>query len=278
VKYIPITNPIIINSKQDTPFNETQYKPLARSYDKSSNNIDYDLMMDSFDKTNNMLGRAEISIEYDLGDGEQFYAGQQVMYKYFGDIYYITSIIYKYTFSKDYALINLSKSYYKIADSIGVKTQFNAVKNPLDNVIERPIYFKLNATLYDYIASYNNKLYFKFIFSSGQTLYKKCVLMSYNGAYHAYCETIDQYTFDKKSIIVSGNNNLECRDISYCDVNNECQSMKVSLVAVNEISYSGASNLPGYPGTLSAFTNEVEITLYKDAREKLTFTAEIFKS
>jgi hypothetical protein len=54
--------------------------------------------------------------------------------------------------------------------------------------------------------------------------------------------------------------------------------MKVSLVAVNEISYSGASNLPGYPGTLSAFTNEVEITLYKDAREKLTFTAEIFKS
>lgn len=276
VKYIAITNPSIVHEKKDTPSNEKVYKSISRSYDKSSSAIDYDLLIDSFEKTNSMLGRPEVTIEYDIGDMPEPYAGQKVIYN--GLDFYIISVVYKYTFSKDYAELNLARTYYKIADAIGVKTQFNLVKNPLNQIIERPIFIKMKIPAAQYLVLPNvlNNLYFRFAFSSGKTVFKKCIFMTHNKTYHAYCETLDQYSFDKKVFGTKGKR--ECRDIAYCDEHNECESFSVSVVYISHLTYEETLLMPEYTGTYTVFYSENDILLYKDAREKLTFTIEFEKN
>lgn len=270
VKYIAITNPTIVHEKKDEPVNEKVYKEISRSYDKTGNGIDYDLLVDSFEKTNSMLGKPEVTIEYDIGDIVEPYAGQKVIYN--NVEYYIMSVVYKCTFARDYAELNLARTYYKVADSIGVKTQFNSVKNPLNNIIERPIFIKMSIPAAQFLVLPNvlNNLYFRFAFSTGVVLYKKCIFMNHDNTYHAYCETIDQYAFDKKVIGTSGKR--ECRDVSYCNEYNECYSMSVAIVYISHLTYEETLLIPEYSGSFKVFYKLDDVLLYKDAREKLTFT------
>lgn len=266
VEYIPIVNPLIIDSKIDTPFNEPFYKELARSYDKGSNFIDYDLLVDSMSKTNSMLGRNELYIEYDIGGIDAPEAGQKII---LDEEYYIMSAVFRHTFARDYVELNLSKSYHKIADAIGVKTQFESTKNPLTNIIERPIYINYDGSN-TCSSDIMKDLYFRFEFSSGQTLFKKAVFLNHNDVIHAYCEAIDQYTFDKKDTGSSGKR--ECKIIPYCNSDNECSRANISIVYITSMSDSESRSMPEYTGGYNTLMDCGSVVLYKDAREKLTFT------
>ena len=274
VEYIPIVNPLIINSKNDNPSNETKYKNLARSYEKGSNFIDYDLLVDSMGKTNSMLGRSELYIEYDIDGIEAPEPGQKIIHgEDSTEEYYIISAVFRQTFARNYVELNLCKSYSKIADAIGVKTQFESTKNPLTNIIERPIHINYEdkeggtRILSPDVLKY---LYFRIEFSSRQTLFKKAVFLTYNNIVHAYCEAVDQYVFDRKDTGSAGNR--ECKIIPYCDSNNECDEAYISIVYISSMSDDQSRCMPEYTGEYSVLMDCGKVELYKDAREKLTFT------
>ena len=68
VECVPITNPIIIDSKNDTPDNEDSYKPLTRTYSMGDNNglmTDFKALMNDIDRQNETLGKPEYVLEVD---------------------------------------------------------------------------------------------------------------------------------------------------------------------------------------------------------------------
>lgn len=286
VSYYPIANPYVISEKQDAPSNEETYRPYAVSYNKSSNFIDFDKLTNSMETENKSLGKPEIVIEYDTTEFGSFKA---IIYKLMFDNqtwFTISSSIQITNAGQLITTFNLVSDFNKVADVISLNSQYNTLKNPLDNIIERPILIKTNEQfeikngetwiVLRFYDSKNNLLASK---STYINLLSPTILANDNNVY-LYCEMKDNYSISTNITDVSSKV-YKLDDVKYVDTNNECFKVKVKLLNIKGFTYDSTKKMPVVDtATLNGaieLIDEQEIILYKDAREKLTFTIQANK-
>lgn len=272
VEYYGIANPIMIDEKNTLDSNENSTKKFTRTYDVSADMVDFDLLTSSMKKVNEMYGRIEVMIEYDVTNIEKPDVTQKVIFD--NATYYITTIVYTHTLTKCYATLYLSKSYYKVAEAIGVKTQFNATKNPLNAIIERPIHFKSNEEVSIPSDAFVRIRTYKRNGTLIATLYKRFLTLKSNECVCCYTEAIDQFAFDyisKKADAISKYYISEL--VSYVDTNNEFYDMEIAIVNLPKtIGKEESRELPLYDGEVEELLTLPRQIVYKDSRERLTFT------
>lgn len=275
VEYNPIVNPYLINTKQDTPLNETSYKPYSISYNKSSNYVDFDKISKSMDIDNQSIGKVELIIEYDTTDSSfAFDLKRRIVLN--GKDWYIISSQTTYSNGRQVSKFNLVSNYNKIADVIALNSQYNTLKNPLENIIERPIFIETDANF----TLTRGKTYIKLTTYAGVSntgkindIFMLPITMMNNDDIYLYFEMLDQYSAGTNAIKVS-DNVYKVNDVGYVNSYNELFSVKISLIEFRQLSQEDIQLLPAY--TKESYTELATIVdsklIYKDAREKLTFT------
>lgn len=270
ITYIPMVDMTVKTNKETIPINEYGYKPSSRSYDKGSNFVDFNRMDSSIKRTNNSLGLEELSIEYSVVGINCPQPTQRIKYK---DVtWYVASTNRIISLKNDVVMINLVRDYNKIADAIGVKTQFSSTKLPLSNIIDRFIYAESDATI-----TINNRNLFVKLSINGKDLFKRVAAMSGTQGVYVIFESIDQYAFDKtaapeREIPLVGFWHSIITDVPYGDSNNEAVSCDVELCTIEKPHFEDSLKLPYYTGEYTSITSIKNILLYKDARERLLFT------
>jgi hypothetical protein len=274
VEYYAISNLYLKNTKTDTPTNESKYKPYSLSYGKSSDYIDFDKITTSMNIENQSMGKSEMVIEL-------LYLGDDV----FGELGKFTfdekewiTISSEIIITPSYKKVkyNLVNDYNKLADVISLNSQYNSVKNPLQNIIERPLYYELEqrtitkGTTYVVIQTYdkyNIKL---------NTICLAPSIFSKDEEVYLYCEMLDQYSAGTNAIEVSSGV-YKVNDVKYVNRDNEVYSVSIYLKDIYDLTSDEAKAMPQNKDiSLSGAFNIVEKqTIYKDAREKLTFTIKI---
>ena len=282
VEYVPINNPRMIEAKTDTPQNETAYKPFTRTYQVGASEIDYDRLVDSMKQYCDMLGKPELTIEYDITGVNTLPAlAQKCNDPVSNTDYFLMSYEIVYHTTHTIMTLNLCKSYYKVAEAIGVAYQYNATRLPVEGIIERPVYALITGN--NILASLN-KLFVRLIFSPNSVSDKKIIIsrvsiMQNGNKVVAYCEAEDQFSFGRK-VAEYTNNNMTYSVVEYVpygDSNNEADKVTIQLITIDEeLNWEKSSNLPdGTAITEYTVLGETTIFLHKDPREKLTFTIEI---
>lgn len=274
VEYYPITDPFVSSKKSIKPFNENSIKKLSKTYDKSSNYIDFDRMINSLEINNSTTGLPECTIEYILNKGNIIPRAGAIIQRY-GSEWYVASVVCTSNYGSSMVTLNLVSNYNKVAEAIGLKSQYNATKNPLQGIIDRPLLYQVSFENRRYLP---NNIYAKItlyddanIFSK-KTLYKRAVLMVENGVTYAYVEAYDQYALDNQAIRVNGSN-YSINAVSYCNEFNEISRISISLGTISSLTREESLKLPVYDGDLFQTLVEPEIQkVYKDARERLIFT------
>lgn len=259
IEYYAITNPFISVEKTANMLN------CSRSYSKGSNFIDFDKMINSMNICNSYLGKPELSIVLDVTDLSEF---PQVTNKinYLNKDWYLSNYTISYTPNKIIMNMNLVSNYSKLADVIGVSTQFEETKNPIENIIERPVLLEAHKVYHN-----PDNLWLRFVFDNRKPLFKRACLLRYGDYKIIYCETIDHYCFDK----TTSKEKLDvytCIDVPYGDNNNEVVEVSIDIVEMPELSYEQSMVLPYYSGSYEVSTSLGNFYLYKDARERLLFT------
>ena len=274
VEYYPISNPFLLNTKKDTPDNEVEYKKYALSYGKSSNYVDFDKIYNSMNIENQSMGKVEMVIEIDVTAKDFLYPYRKVNVE--GKEWYVSNIQYRITPTQSIGTLNLVQNYNKIADVISLNSQYNTTKNPLQNIIERPIFFETDST---------------FEFTQGKTLIMiesinkdnltisnlafSPIILQQNGEKYLYIQMQDQYSAGTRVINVANKTDVfKVEDVPYVDSNNEVVSYRLRLLNLETINYEVAKNLPMPPTDWGFYWENLSgtILVYKDAREKLTFT------
>ena len=268
--YYAITNPILVDEKTETSPNGTF--EFGKSYNNSANLIDFDKIGDYMSITNNSIGREELSIELDVTDTNIPKARQYIVYD---DIkWYVSSVVTQYKYEKVVSTLNLVRNYNKVADSIGVDTQYRATKNPLNMIITRPINL---GTIVDYTHKYDTskEYYFRFVLRN-YVYYKRAVVQASTKQVVFYCEADDQYSLATKvGASGKGANTYIQEYVPYGDSNNELIEATASIVTLPVLSKTNGDKLPIYGGIYTSVYSSVTKKVYKDAREKLTFTLKI---
>ena len=283
VTYAAIINPRLIDAKTDTPSNETGYKPFTRSYNISASLIDYDKIAPSMVEVNGMLGKPERTIEYDI-TGLTTSQLPQLTNKI--DNMYLLSYSIRYYSSHLIMTMNLFKSYSKVAEAIGVAYQYHATNFATDEIVERPCRYEVTLTSSEKneLDSKSNNIYFLFTFGSIQIL-TRAIMMKEGNKRILYCEAMDQYAWGSHLSSYNGTQSYASQTyitpeyVPYCDNNNEIDTFTLQVGFIDSLTKKESETLPAMPSTISAvsinlfaITNKV---VYKDQREKLTFTIEI---
>ncbi len=274
VEYTPIIDLFINSTKTILPNNEASIKKFSRSFDKTSNYIDFDRLADSIQLTNDMMGLPEGTIEYKLTTDEIAPKAFQKIVRN-GKEWTISSVVLTSSLKKEVSTINLVSNYNKVADAIGVKTQYNETKNPLENIIDRPIFWEVDGSS---ILGVCNECWAELTIAS-KKLFKRCVVVEKNKVVYVYFEAIDQYCFDRQAVSVNDLNKTDCyycNDISYCDENNEVIGARISIGVFQKLTREESLDMPLYSG--SNFKEILDLgtkLIYKDARERLIFTLKI---
>lgn len=274
VEYYPIANPFLLNTKKDTPDNEVEYKKYALSYGKSNNYVDFDKIYNSMNIENQSMGKVEMVIEIDVTAKDFLYPYRKVNVE--GKEWYVSNIQYSITPTQSIGTLNLVQNYNKIADVISLNSQYNTTKNPLQNIIERPIFFETDST---------------FEFTQGKTLIMiesinkdnltisnlafSPIVLKQNDETYLYIQMQDQYSAGTRVINVANKTDVfKVEDVPYVDSNNEVVSYRLRLLNLEKINYEVAKNLPKPPSDWSSNWENLSgtILIHKDAREKLTFT------
>ena len=274
VEYYPIANPYMVETKKDTPLNETNYKPYALSYIKSSNYVDFDKMTKSMQLSNKSLGKVEMVVEYDTTSAP---FGFPLMRKVEldGKEWYISSSETTYKNGQQISKFNLVSEFNKIADAIALNSQYNTLKNPLENIIERPIFYEIDKKVT--ITKGQTYARFRFYDNIGnyQTIVMPTIILNQDNETYIYVEMQDQYCASKNVVAVSGNV-FKVNEVPYGNANNEIERFYMWLVDLTDLTLDEIKKLPEEP---SKWTNQVSLVdsklLYKDAREKLTFTIKL---
>lgn len=281
VEYYPITNPLLVVEKDesiDSPHqaeNELCYKKISRSYGNSANKIDFDRLVESMDRNNISLGAIERSVEID-GNSLSFDITNvplKVIYDY--DTFYLLCYTLNITNSSKTYTLYLVRDYSAIASAIGISTQFNALKNPIDKEIERPINFigTISSALstsdkYGMIITPKNC-------TSGII---RAVVMQYGKYYVFYAEAIDSYALDTYTNGVL-NNRVDMYDFPYANSDNESDSYNVKLIKfLRDLTLEESYKMPQNNlvlGTDYEVLYSFDKNVYKDKREKLTFTIQL---
>jgi len=283
-----ITDPMLIDTKDDTPINELGYKPVGRSYDNGSNLIDFDRVIDGMHTKNETLGRVEYQVEVNTTGLSVPKARYSMVMN--GQTYYISSVITTITGVKRLSVFNLVANYNKKADCIGVASQFTATYNPTNNIITRPILFEdgLSSSSFDESKAY----YFKFKFldhndnnlcsktigsTNYQFLYKRASVAKVGNTVVLYCKAKDFYAFDvyRNPAATHTSNNYELDDAPYVDNSNEAEYVFCSIVTLPELSVDGSFLLPYTNASETVVKAFSGVYIYKDAREQLSFTVRL---
>lgn len=288
VECVPITNPMLVDTKNTTPINETSFKAMTRTYQMGDSNgllTDFKALTNDIDKQNDTLGDVEAILELDAdvyyddeGNDELYYPdpNHQITFDYKNTsfTFYISSMATRYTNNRKTYQLNLSRTPYKIADAIGVDYQFNPTWLPLDNIVERALYFEVQTLNPSSIVNsktvlinltINNKLY----------SLRPAILKRSDTSYILYAEAQDNVVLGVASEYFNPSY-YQIKNVTYGDENASFGNMNVDIAySEGSLSVSSSRNLPnGVTGltTLNVVTNA---TIYKDSREKLTFTIKV---
>ena len=273
IEYYSLSNPVLINVKKDLPSNENDYKPYALSYGKSSNYVDFDKLNNSMEIENQSVGKVEMVLEYDI-TGESFLNDfKKVIFE--DEEWYVSNSQYKITATLNVVTLNLVKTYNKVADIISLNSQYNTTKNPLQDIIERPVY--VESTQPFSFTKGKSYIVATFEFANGTTtdLFFSPIILTNNEDIYFYFEMADQYSGGSKAVNVEGQT-FKVEQVPYVDSNNEVVKCSFKKVDLENINYEIAKNLPSYPKWMLDYPFYQTIInpfyIYKDAREKLTFT------
>ena len=284
VEYEAISNPMIIDTKTDTPINEAAYKGLGRSYGISASQIDFDKLVDSMSLSNNMLGKPEYTIEILLESGDTLPNLTNEIRIDNSSKGYLLNYEIRYSISYKTMTLFLTKSIQNIAQAIGVPYQYHATRLPVEGIIERPIRSEIevsNSYKTELInAATNGKgIYIYFIFMQGNSQFKvvsRASLYKRNNKMILYCEAQDNFAFGEKQELLSTTEKITT-PVTYSDANNEAayMSYKIGILNINN------EQSRSIPSATLFNANDFQIgphateDVYKDAYEKLTFTIEI---
>ena len=292
VECVPITNPILIDTKNSNPENEDSYKPMTRSYSMGENNglmVDFKALANDIDRQNETLGKTEAVLEIDnttlyydsVEDEDIIYhpnPNDLITFEFKGKTYsyYVSSIVYKFTPVKTTYQLNLSKTKYKIADAIGVDYQFNPTYLPYENVIERSLFYEV--TYYNFgniLSEYNNYSVFVEITDGTNSFYLMPSVMKGNGYWILYCEAIDNVVIGISTDVVDSDKK-SINNVKYGNSNASFINLGVSIVFGRPLTLAESYLLPYHNFT---FSSNIAVTsndpIYKDSREKLTFTIKV---
>ena len=283
VTYYPIANPYMIDEKIDTPLNETTYKPYAISFNKSSNYIDFDKLQNSMQIENKSIGKVEMVLEYDTTNLTFLYPLMAKLRIEDKD-WYVVSSQTNYKGTQQITTFNLVSEYNKIADVISLNSQYNTLKNPLDNVIERPILVKTNANF----EAKNGNLWialrfydkYGYVINGDESTFNLVHPTIYSNAndLYLYCQMQDNYSISRNAQTIS-DYVYKLNDVPYVNANNEFYKVKIDLFELNDefaYDYESAIKLPVHKfasnNEYKKLIDTIETIVYKDAREKITFT------
>ena len=260
MEYNAIANPIVIVDKNEEMLN------CSRSYSKGSNFIDFDKLVEAMNIDNSYLGKPELSMELNVSNYTTLpQVANKITFK--ERTWYLSN--YTITYSLDNTIMNLNfvSNYNKLADVIGVATQYEETKNPLENIIDRPIVIEQSYQVVD-----RSNLWLKFNFDNGRSLFKRATLLEYSNYRILYCEMLDHYAFDKETIKDSKANVYTCNDVPYGNSYNEATKVKIEIIEMPNLTFEQSMALPYYTGTYTTILSIPEMYIYKDARERLLFT------
>lgn len=278
-EYYAISDMPITSDKSIIPVNDIGFFDTSKLYDKSANFLDFDRIVESIQKVNDMSGLPELTIEYNLASNEPPMPCQQITYD--GHTWYVESILTYFELNRKYCVINLVENYNKVADAVSVLSQTNTVKNPLTNIITRPILIDFTNAWIDNIDPLWFRMSFYWNQWEGVTLYKRAIVMQSGDVMELFVEALDQYCFDKKAVKVG--NKFEKRasqDVAYVNSYNEFEDCRIEIVTMPRLSVEDSYQLPEYDPEVinySTLLSLPRIKVFKDAREKLTFTVRLTK-
>ena len=268
VEYTPITSTYLLSNNDKSPFNETSNKLVSRSFQLADSMSDFDLLVDSINKNNNMMGLPEVSINY-YGNK---YPKPRDLINIKNKPYYVSSVQTTILLGKYTSVINLVKEYNKIAEVFGVKTQYESTRLPLNNIVDRIVY----CGYFDRQLKYNAI----HIMGSNFDLIKQGVYLEKGKNRYFVVEATDNYCFDKQNY---KNSNLkdgytENKDIPYANDDNEQVEYTVSLCDIkSNLSLDLSKKMPEYDINMISlsFNGSHKVKLYKDARERLIFVCKL---
>lgn len=262
VSYIPIVDTYIRSDNVKTPFNESNVKPSSRSFEANASISDYNLLVDSINRTNDMLGMPEVTINY-VG---KTYPKPTDLIVIKEQNYYVSSVQTSIISDRYVSYINLVSNYSKVAEVFGVATQYESTKLPLTGIIDRFVYCGEFSGIDEATGIRIRPT------TSSTYYYKRGVKLAHKNSKYLIVAADDNYTFTKGLIansllIKSGYENYQ---YSYGNLYNEMESYNILIVKeADKLTLAESRALP-------LLTNYTELkntwmTTYKDARERLIF-------
>ena len=268
IEYTPITSTFLLSNNDKEPFNETQVKNVTRSFELSSSMSDFDLLVDSINKNNNMLGMPEVSFEY-YG---MTYPKPRNIISIKNQNYYVSSVQTTIILGQYKSVVNLVKEYNKIAEVFGVKTQFESTKLPLNSIVDRIVYCGEFANVNKNIDLYINVKDISNTFN----LFKRSAKVINENNYYIIIEATDNYCFDTASVSNSYlSNGEENKEYPYANSNNEQIDYLINIVGVVIADKNASKSLPLNNNLVVTTYASKQVKLYKDARERLIFVAKL---
>ena len=286
VKAHPITNQYVKDLKEN-PYNANANVKAARSYGNSANYIDYDIMRKNISISNKSLGTPELTLQY----LNYCPLTTNMRFSYDNKNWYITSIVTSITRKNIIYTINAATDYNKQADSIGVRTQYQATKIALDNIKERHVYFRDEETIELYGgSSYYFDISFEFEDESVVGFYIPVSVYAGENGVTLVASTVDNYSIGKyyysdPNISFTDSKYIQ-KDAKYCDDNGEVKSIyslnlgRFDTPGGTALTLEASRKLPIPSADLPNFSIDATILssgstkglIYKDEHESLVFT------
>lgn len=289
VKAIAITKPMVIVQKKDAPYNESTWRESTRTYTNSANTINLDALYEDMYRKVETLGCIEAVALYEgTGLNINTYPKCNEKIKLNDEVFYIFSYEITHKSARTIIQYNLSSKPSKIADAIGVDYQFNPIRLPYYSIIDRPTFFEtINTTAYNGIKSaIDNDKSVLLVFKTGIrhfVLRATVMNLESQNAYVLYCECVDNYSCGDYAIYNSANK-YENRACPYGDSYNELNYVDIVIYALSQsittdFSYEMPNILENRVDALSRYAKLAlpRKYIYKDGRERLTFTIKINK-
>ena len=289
VECVPITNPMLVDTKNTTPINETSFKAMTRTYQMGDSNgllTDFKALTNDIDKQNDTLGDVEAILELDAdvyyddeGNDELYYPepNHQITFDYKNTsfTFYISSMATRYTNNRKTYQLNLSRTPYKIADAIGVDYQFNPTWLPLENIIERALHFEVH-TLYPSDIVNSKTVLINLTINNKTYSLRPAIMKRSNTSYILYAEAVDNVVLGTASEYHDASY-YKLVNVAYGNNNASFETMNVNIVySDGSLSISASKSLPnGITSGMSTLNVANDVLIYKDSREKLTFTIKV---
>lgn len=280
IEYIAVNKPSMRITKEDTPINETAYKPISKVFGVSAELVDYDRLVSSMKKYAEMWGKPETTIEYDITDVASSDMPNLTNYinVVFGGSGYLMSYNIRYHNTYRVMTMNLCNSYSKVAEAVSVAYQYNASLLPIDGIISRPIYIPMHLETIPDLDNLYLKLDFQTPSKPTRSIITRVSPMSFDFKTVLCCEADDQFSFGSKVVQYDTYSVTELVQYANSD-NTVVESVNVSLIRFDgELSTNDSRALPDgslITGTYTTLVTKSNVVIYKDPREKLTFTIEI---